>query len=346
MQMSNYWKERALQRELQSQLIAGQTLAQIDVQIRETQQELVRQVEAFYARYADGNNISMAEARQLLSAKDAKAFRDIDLEKFRAMALSGNPEYEPLLWAAGSRARISRIEVLHMQLEIQILQLYGGGSGQGVQSYVYTGLTTVYESAYYQTMFDMVKSGAAAGAVAGTVVTALSGDALKQAMTYNWSGKEFSKRIWGHQKETMTAIRKELNRSFSSGRSLQDTSRALVERTNVARSKVDTLVRTEANFFHGLGAQKSYNDAGLEKYEILATLDGKTSDICRSQDGEIYKVKDYVPGITANPFHPRCRTTTIPWFDEDEYRDGEQRQSAGGLIDSMTYEEWFGNLAR
>ncbi|OKO89746.1 minor capsid protein [Geobacillus proteiniphilus] len=60
----------------------------------------------------------------------------------------------------------------------------------------------------------------------------------------------------------------------------------------------------------------------MEKYEILATLDMRTSDICRSMDGKVYEVKNYKPGTTAPTFHVRCRTTTIPYFDESEYTKG------------------------
>ncbi|MFC0298874.1 hypothetical protein [Geobacillus jurassicus] len=47
--------------------------------------------------------------------------------------------------------------------------------------------------------------------------------------------------------------------------------------TDVAYSRAEALVRTEANFFHNLAAHNSYRDAGMEKYEILATLDIKSS---------------------------------------------------------------------
>ncbi|ADU94518.1 head morphogenesis protein SPP1 gp7 [Geobacillus sp. Y412MC52] len=67
----------------------------------------------------------------------------------------------------------------------------------------------------------------------------------------------------------------------------------------------------------------------------------RTSDICRYQDGKVYNVRDYQPGTNAPPFHVRCRTTTIPHFDESEYTNGEKRQSMNGVVDSVSYEEWY-----
>ncbi|MFJ8099389.1 minor capsid protein [Lysinibacillus sp. NPDC096212] len=328
-----YWESRSAQREMESQLIASKYLAKMDESLREAQQDILRQIESFYSRYAVENQVSIVEARKYLTAKELRDFKDIDLKRFREMSLLKNPEYDRILNATSYRARITRLEALNMQIEMRMAQLYGGVNG--LQEYAYTGLTDVYKNTYYRTMFDFHKVGAFTGTVAAT-----SNNTMKEILSYNWSGKEFSQRIWGQQESTRQTIRKELERSFASGRSIQKTTKAIMDVTDVSRSRVEALVRTEANFFHNAAAQESYGDAGIDRYEILATLDNRTSKICREQDGKIYKEKDYKPGETAPPFHVRCRSTTIPYFDESEYMEGEKRQSADGLIDSVSYEEW------
>lgn len=332
--MSKYWEERALQREIEAQIIAEKYLAQMDESLKQAQQDVIRQIEAFYSRYAIDNKITMAEARKYLNAKELKEFRDIDLEKFRAMALAGNPRYENLLNAISYRVRISRLEALHAQIEMIMLNLYGGKNG--LQAYTYSGLAEVYQNSYYHFMYDFAVSGVASGAV-----KVLTDNMMKEVLSYNWSGQEFSKRIWGHQESTIQSIKKALEQKFAAGHSINRTTKAIVDATGVSRSRAEALVRTESSFFHNLAAQNSYIDAGLDKYEILATLDFRTSDICQEKDGKIYNVKDYKPGKTAPPFHVRCRTTTIPWFDESEYMDGEKRQSKNGLIDSIIYDQWY-----
>lgn len=337
--IKKYWESRAEQREMESQLIASKYIARMDESLREAQQDILRQIEAFYARYANDNKISFAEAKKYLTAKELKDFKNIDLKRFRAMSMAGNPDYERVLNATSYRVRITRLEALNTQINMRMIELYGGANG--LQQYTATGLAEVYQTAYLQSMFGLAQ----AGVVSGTVA-AITDTTMKEVLTYNWSGKEFSNRIWDHQSGSLQAIRKELERSFSSGRSIQQTTKAIMAATDVTRSRVEALVRTESNFFHGLAAQNSYVDADMEKYEVLATLDNRTSPICREQDGKVYKVKDYEPGVNANPFHVRCRSTTIPWFDESEYMDGEKRQSADGLIDSMTYEEWHGKYVK
>lgn len=331
--MSKYWEGRAAQRELESQLIASKYLARMEEQLRMAQANIIQQIEVFYSRYAIDNKISYAEAKKYLTAKELKDFRNITLQQYRALSLSGNPEYDRILDAIGYRARISRLEMLHLQIQMQMLELYGGVDG--LQAYAYSGLTEIYENSYYKSLYDI-----ATFTAAYHPVTKLTDGVMKEVMTYNWSGKEFSKRIWGHESKTMATIKNELNKSFMQGRSLYKTSKAISDATDVALSRVDALVRTEANFFHNMAANNSYIEAELDRYQILATLDHRTSVICRAQDLKIYYTKDYKPGTNAPPFHTRCRTTTVPYFDEAEYMEQETRMSAVGRIDKMDYKNW------
>ena len=91
--------------------------------------------------------------------------------------------------------------------------------------------------------------------------------------------------------------------------------------------------------------EDSYRESGLEKYQILVTLDNRTSDICRSMDGKIFDVKDYNVSITAPPFHARCRSTTIPWFEdflEDETRAmRDPITNKTERIPHMEYDDWY-----
>ena len=86
-------------------------------------------------------------------------------------------------------------------------------------------------------------------------------------------------------------------------------------------------------------------DLGVKEYEIVSTLDSKTSEICRSLDGKHFPMSEFKPGITAPPFHPWCRTTTVPYFN-DEFTKGEMRAARDEdgktyyVPADMKYREW------
>ncbi len=84
------------------------------------------------------------------------------------------------------------------------------------------------------------------------------------------------------------------------------------------------LINTEMAYFTSEAQKMSYKELGCEQYEIVATLDGKTSHICQDMDGKVFDLKDFTAGITAPPFHPNCRSTTCPYFN-DGFTEGETR---------------------
>lgn len=82
------------------------------------------------------------------------------------------------------------------------------------------------------------------------------------------------------------------------------------------------------------------NDDVVTGYEIVATLDSRTTTICRSLDGRTFKTgKGPVP-----PLHIRCRTSIAPTLDArfDFLKEGATRASKDGQVDSsLTYYEWL-----
>ena len=63
-------------------------------------------------------------------------------------------------------------------------------------------------------------------------------------------------------------------------------------------------------------------------------------------DGKVLDVKDYEPGVTARPFHARCRCADCPYFD-DEFTVGEMRAARGKdgktycVPSDLTYHDWY-----
>lgn len=103
---------------------------------------------------------------------------------------------------------------------------------------------------------------------------------------------------------------------------------------------------TESAYFSQNAQKRCFNSLGVEEYEIVATLDSRTcGGACAGQDGEHYPMKMFEPGVTAPPFHPRCRCCTAPYFN-DEWSKGERaaRDEDGETYyvpSDMTYKEWY-----
>ena len=118
-----------------------------------------------------------------------------------------------------------------------------------------------------------------------------------------------------------------------------------MEKFDTKKHVAARLIRTESAAYQSKGRLQCYGDLDVEKYEIVSTLDIKTSHICRDLDGKVFNRKDYEIGVTANPFHPFCRSTTAPYFDDAEDDVRAARDNLTGKTNyvpgDMNYNDWF-----
>jgi len=124
------------------------------------------------------------------------------------------------------------------------------------------------------------------------------------------------------------------------------------ERTKLANHQIRTIVRTSVNQVQNQASQAVYaaNSKVAPKYEYVATLDSRTSAVCRDLDGKQFA---YNKGPTP-PQHFNCRSTTVPVVDFDglqkKYPSLEKppigkvvtRPSATGRVPQNTkYGDWL-----
>jgi SPP1 gp7 family putative phage head morphogenesis protein len=113
--------------------------------------------------------------------------------------------------------------------------------------------------------------------------------------------------------------------------------------TRMANNQINTLVRTSINQVANAASQQVYeaNQDITKKYRYLATLDARTSSICRALDGREF---EYGKGPTP-PQHFNCRSTTVPVLDLPPGAPPlpvGKRAAAGGMVPgNTTYGEWL-----
>jgi SPP1 gp7 family putative phage head morphogenesis protein len=114
--------------------------------------------------------------------------------------------------------------------------------------------------------------------------------------------------------------------------------------TAVADNQIVSLVRTSINQVANAASQQVYeaNQDITKKYRYVATLDTRTSSICRALDGREF---EYGKGPTP-PQHFNCRSTMVPVIDYDELGftppPPAKRASAGGQVPAdQTYGDWL-----
>ena len=204
-------------------------------------------------------------------------------------------------------------------------------------------LTVAYSSTikdnYYQTIFDIHKS-----IGVGVSFLYIDNDMIKEILAFPWSGRSYSQNLWINRTKLKNAMVQELTQMIIQGKGVKETSKALSKRLDADYKNCVRLIHTEHSYFMETSSQKAYIECDVDKYEILATLDKRTSKICQDLDGEVFNVKDAVVGVNMPPFHwhPYCRTTTIPYI-EDEHSTRFARSKDGKVIEVpsfMKYKHW------
>jgi SPP1 gp7 family putative phage head morphogenesis protein len=108
----------------------------------------------------------------------------------------------------------------------------------------------------------------------------------------------------------------------------------------VTKREASAMVRTALQHVNNAAQQLVYEDNGdiIEGYIWISTLDSRTSQTCRSLDGEMFKLgKGPVP-----PIHINCRSSTIPKVKGVDLLSETTRASVDGQVSAkQTYYEWL-----
>lgn len=237
---------------------------------------------------------------------------------------------------ASARVHIERLEALKIQTRGQIEKLYNGRES-GFKNF----LKNVYTDQHQRTAFEFAKETGV-----GTNLYKINENLVENIIKKPWAldGKNFSDRIWSDKEKLINTLHTEMTQGFIRGDSLEDITKRITVKMNVSKSNVKRLVRTESAAYRSKAQLKAFQDLEVEKYQVLATLDVRTSDICQDMDGKVFDFKDYEIGTTAPPFHVNCRSVTIPYFDDEEEGERAARDPETGktiyVSDKMTYKEW------
>lgn len=307
---SNYWAKRYEDESERAfglgKMTSRNLRKQADIIIR----RMEKNVNDWYQRYADENGISLADARKELNARELKAFK-MTLEEYRRQAEQEglSDEYKRMLKQASIRKRLDREQELYINT-VHELERWAKTQDADISDL----LNKVYESTNYHTA-HLTQTMKGEYGKYGQV----DPNTVQRIIHSPWApdGKDFSERIWDNRKKLAKTMQSEFTQAMIIGQGTADISKAIVKNMNTSYSNANRLVETELARVHSQAFMDCMAELDVDAVEILATLDSKTSPICRRMDGKIVQRKDAKPGITIPPFHCHCRSTTVPYLGDD-----------------------------
>lgn len=335
MKNSKYWKKRFEILE-ESELKKGQAyLETLEQQYRIASANIEKEISKWYSRFAVNNNISMAEAKKLLSTRELAEFK-WDVQEYIKYGQENafTSQWMKQLENASARVHVSRLEALKLQIQQQVEVLYGN-QVDGIEKLA----KDIYSDGYYHTAFEIQK-----GFNVGWDLQSMNESQLQKVLSKPWTVDKntFRDRCWTNKQQLVGSVQTQMTQSIMRGDPPDRAIKNIAERFNVDKRKAGRLVMTESAFFASTAQKDAFNALDVEQFEIVATLDNHTSEICQELDGHVFDMKDYESGVTAPPFHPWCRTTTVPYFD-DEFGERAARDADGKTYyvpSDMKYKDW------
>ncbi|WP_339089581.1 polymorphic toxin type 50 domain-containing protein [Clostridioides difficile] len=232
------------------------------------------------------------------------------------------------------KSRINRLEELFYQISKEIYNTFDIQNNR-----VEKLLEESVKDSYYKSIYETQKF-----VGVGTSFSKLDKETLKDIITYPWSGKNFSQRIWKNRDLLSEVIKEEITQMVIRGESLKKIANRVSQKMDSSYENAIRLVQTEHSHFMSEADKKAYESQRVDKYQFLATLQDNTCKRCRNIDMKVYLVKDAKEGENYPPMHPRCRCTTIPYFPHKEGEMRTARLPKGKTYEvpsNLSYNEWY-----
>lgn len=284
-------------------------------------------------------DVSMAEAKKLLNKYEIRSFKS-GLDEFRKASKEFiSPNIEQELDIISRRVRISRLQAMQVSMKSKVASLLNQE-----QKKLFDHISNKFTSSYYKDLYELQR-------IRGYKnINSLSKNFVNNILNTSWTndGENFSDRIWKRKDKLLATLDTDLRQGLITGKRPDEITKAISDKLEVSKSNAKRLVLTESSAVHSQSRKAMYERMGVEKYEVVATLDLRTSNICRDLDGKVFDVKDYERGVTAPPYHVYCRSTTVPYYDDDIQAEIENSRMARDpetgksiRVEKLTYQEWY-----
>ena len=336
--MSDYWGNRAAW-DMYEQMKDAEATADVVARVyRSASSQIVFAAQDIFEKYMTKHKLSQTEAWNLLNRmQDKDSIQNLLMELKNKDSGENKQELIRELEAPAYRARIERLQLLLQQVDTVMQNVY-----QQEQQFDTSFFEQLAENAYYRTIYNtQCRTGL------GFSFSHVDQKQIDRALRMNWSGKHYSNRIWKNTDDLAKTVKDELLVSLLIGRTDRETAAVITEKFGGGAIKARRLIRTESCFLSGELTAQAYEECDIQKYRYVATLDLRTSKICRELDGKTFLVSQRQAGKNHPPMHPWCRSTTISVIDDETLSKmtraayNPETGRTERVPANMTYKEWY-----
>ncbi len=285
--------------------------------------QIQREINGFYVKYAKKEGITLSEARKRVSKLDIEEYGRKAAKYVKEKDFSDVANEEMRLYNA--TMKINRLEMLKAKIGLELVDGFNE-----LQKYFDRILTK-------RTLDEFERQ---AGILGDTV-----GDREKAAhviVNASFHNASFSDRIWMYQDMMKAELSKLLQVGLIQGKHPRVLARHLVKLFGVRRSDAERLMQTELARVQTEAQKRSFERNGYDRYEFIALE--TACKICKAIDGKHFRTEDMMPGENAPPMHPRCRCSTAAYVDREEVEKWLESHGESDIIEPEDRGDVFTDL--
>lgn len=319
--MSNktYWRDRELEWKKKRLKDEKQYADEIQEIYANMMDSVGKEIESFFTRYANKENITMAEAKKRVSNIEIEAYQRKAKKYVKEKNFSDEANEQMRLYNLAMK--VNRLELLKANIGLELV-----AGHDELKSYTGDKL----EGAY----LEEIKRNAS---ILGDTVI----DNAKTAKTVadsSFKNATFSERIWVNQDQLKNSLSSVLSNALIQGKNPREFIPLIRKKFDVSRCNAERLLRTEIARVQTQAQAESYEANGIDEYEYVACGLKDVCPLCKEMDGKTFKLKDMEIGENAPPMHPNCHCATAPHSDRKEYEKWLDGLANGEH--SLRFDEW------
>lgn len=319
MSSKTYWRDRELEWKKKRLKDEKQYADEIQEIYANMMDSVEKEIESFFSRYANKENITMAEAKKRVSNIDIEAYKRKAKKYVKEKNFSDEANEQMRLYNLAMK--VNRLELLKANIGLELV-----AGHDELKSYTGQKL----EGAY----LDEIKRNAS---ILGDTVI----DNAKMAKTVadsSFKNATFSERIWVNQDQLKNSLSSVLSNALIQGKNPREFIPLIRKKFDVSRCNAERLLRTEIARAQTQAQIESYEANGIDEYEYIACSLKDVCPLCKEMDGKTFKLKDMEIGENAPPMHPNCHCATAPHSDRKEYEKWLDGLANGEH--SLRFDEW------
>ena len=317
MASQEYWKSR----ETEAKKHNIQEEAEYNRQIKEIyanmMDEINKEINGFYTKYAAKEGITMAEAKKGVSKLDIAAYERKAKKYVETKDLSDRANEEMRIY--NLTMKVNRLELLKANIGLEMVSGF-----DEMQKYFDKKLTDRTLKEFQRQAGILGKSVLKNEKYAHAIVNA------------SFKNATYSDRIWMYQGMLKAELEGLLASGLIRGQNPKKLAKHLEKRFGVSAYNAQRLMTTELARVQTEAQKQSFIRNGFDEYVYVACTKGDVCPICKGLDDKHFKVDDMMPGENAPPMHPNCHCSTAAYMDNEAYEEWINSYQEHGL----NFEDW------